>query len=87
MSTQAAVCAFQQARGLTSTGVCDDLTWTALVEASWRLGDRHLYLRAPHLRGDDVAELQHRLGQFGFDAGRVDGIFGVETAQDRKSVV
>lgn len=75
------MCAFQQARGLSSTGVCDQMTWTALVEASWRLGDRHLYLRAPHQRGDDVAELQRRLGQLGFDAGRVDGIFGTETAR------
>ncbi len=81
VSTQAAVCAFQQARGLISHGICDEMTWTVLVEASWRLGDRHLYLRAPHLRGDDVTELQRRLGQLGFDAGRVDGIFGTETAQ------
>jgi N-acetylmuramoyl-L-alanine amidase len=28
------------------------------------------------LRGDDVAALQRRLGALGFDAGRVDGIFG-----------
>jgi N-acetylmuramoyl-L-alanine amidase len=28
------------------------------------------------MRGDDVAELQLRLGALGFDAGRVDGIFG-----------
>ena len=28
------------------------------------------------LRGDDVADLQRRLGALGFDAGRVDGIFG-----------
>ncbi len=28
------------------------------------------------LRGDDVAELQQRLGALGFDSGRVDGIFG-----------
>jgi N-acetylmuramoyl-L-alanine amidase len=47
-----------------------------LVEASWSLGDRVLYHRSPNLRGDDVAELQHRLGRLGFDAGRVDGIFG-----------
>jgi N-acetylmuramoyl-L-alanine amidase len=47
-----------------------------LVEASWALGDRLLYYRSPNLRGDDVAELQHRLGRLGFDAGRVDGIFG-----------
>lgn len=61
-------------------GSCDELTWLALVEASWELGDRHLYLRtAPYLRGDDVAELQRVLGQLGFDAGRVDGIFGPAT--------
>jgi N-acetylmuramoyl-L-alanine amidase len=28
------------------------------------------------MRGDDVSELQLRLGALGFDAGRVDGIFG-----------
>jgi N-acetylmuramoyl-L-alanine amidase len=28
------------------------------------------------LRGDDVAELQRRLNSLGFDAGKVDGIFG-----------
>lgn len=32
------------------------------------------------LRGDDVAELQRRLATLGFDAGRVDGIFGDDTA-------
>jgi N-acetylmuramoyl-L-alanine amidase len=37
------------------------------------------YLQAPMLRGDDVAELQLRLSSLGFDAGRVDGIFGSET--------
>ena len=31
------------------------------------------------LRGDDVAVLQRRLGALGFDAGRVDGIFGPAT--------
>jgi N-acetylmuramoyl-L-alanine amidase len=33
------------------------------------------------LRGDDVAELQGLLGGLGFDAGRVDGIFGPHTAE------
>lgn len=33
------------------------------------------------MRGDDVAELQLRLGALGFDAGRVDGIFGPLTQQ------
>jgi len=68
--------AFQDGRGLRPDGRCDDQTWAALVEASWSLGDRLLYHRSPNLRGDDVAELQRRLGRLGFDAGRVDGIFG-----------
>ena len=60
--------------------MCDELTWAALVEASWELGDRHLYVRqTPYIRGDDVAELQRILGQLGFDAGRVDGIYGPAT--------
>lgn len=62
--------------------MCDALTWAALVEASWELGDRHLYVRTPpYMRGDDVAELQRVLGQLGFDAGRIDGIFGPATAR------
>ncbi|MGH8875576.1 MAG: peptidoglycan-binding protein, partial [Acidimicrobiia bacterium] len=37
------------------------------------------YLRRPMLRGDDVAELQSRLNTLGFDAGKVDGVYGTET--------
>jgi N-acetylmuramoyl-L-alanine amidase len=50
------------------------------MESDWRLGDRHLYVRSPMLRGDDVALLQRRLGQLGFDPGRVDGIYGPDTS-------
>lgn len=78
--TVTAIVAFQQARGLPDDGVCDEDTWTALIEAGWALGDRVLYHRSPNLRGDDVADLQRRLGRLGFDAGRVDGIFGPLTA-------
>ena len=74
--TRAAVEAFQYRRGLRVDGVCGRQTWSALVEAGRRLGDRFLYRRSPMLRGDDVAELQQRLSALGFDAGRVDGIFG-----------
>ena len=70
---------FQAARGLRVDGICGHQTWAALVEAGYRLGDRLLYLRQPMLRGDDVASLQRRLGALGFDAGRIDGIFGSAT--------
>ncbi len=79
--TAAAVESFQRHRGLRVSGVCDEPTWQALVEASWRLGDRPLLLAAPSLRGDDVSTLQTRLGRLGFDCGRVDGIFGELTAR------
>ena len=75
-ATKAAVRVFQERRGLHVDGVCGHDTWHELVEAGYRLGDRFLYLCQPMLRGDDVAEVQRRLGALGFDAGRVDGIFG-----------
>ncbi len=78
--TQQAVRTFQATRGLHVDGQCGPQTWAALVEASYRLGDRVLYQRTPMLRGDDVADLQRHLGRLGFDAGRVDGIYGPLTA-------
>ena len=78
-ATAAAVALFQSAHGLDATGVCDQPTWNTLVEASYKLGDRAVYYTQPMLRGDDVADLQLRLGSLGFDAGRADGIFGPET--------
>lgn len=59
--------------------MCGPSTWTTLVESEFSLGVRLLCLRSPMMRGDDVAELQLRLGALGFDAGRVDGIFGGAT--------
>jgi N-acetylmuramoyl-L-alanine amidase len=78
-TTRLAVQSFQQRRGLVVDGVVGVDTWGELVEASWQLGDRHLYLRHPLMRGDDVALLQARLNALGFDAGREDGIFGRDT--------
>ena len=72
---------FQQTRGLTVTGFINDVTARALEEARWKLGDRSLYLQEPPLmRGDDVAALQSRLTEMGFDCGRVDGIYGPRTS-------
>ncbi len=77
--TEVAVRRFQGQRGLVADGICGRDTWSALIEASFDLGDRLLYLRRPMLRGDDVSELQLKLAALGFDAGRVDGIFGPQT--------
>ncbi len=84
-ATEAAVRSFQDRRGLTVDGVCGRQTWSSLVEAGYRLGDRLLYMRSPYLRGDDVADLQRRLGALGFDAGRADGIFGPDTDRAQRS--
>lgn len=71
---------FQQERGLHVTGELNESTLRALDEARWKLGDRSLYLQpSPMMRGDDVATLQVRLTEMGFNAGRVDGIFGALT--------
>ena len=78
-STARAVREFQQVRGLRADGKVDENTWHELVEASYRLGDRFLYLRVPPFRGDDVRELQRYLNRLGFNAGREDGIFGRDT--------
>jgi N-acetylmuramoyl-L-alanine amidase len=78
--TVAYVEAFQRSRGLPLTGVVDATTWERLGEARWKLGQRLLYDTNPPLRGDDVAEVQVRLAQLGFNTGRIDGIFGSVTA-------
>jgi N-acetylmuramoyl-L-alanine amidase len=78
-ATEQAVRAFQEQRGLRVDGICGPETWSALIESTYALGDRLLYLCQPMLRGDDVVELQHRLNGLGFDAGREDGIFGPAT--------
>jgi N-acetylmuramoyl-L-alanine amidase len=71
---------FQQERGLNVTGILDVATERALEDARWKLGDRSLYLQSSSLmHGDDVALLQSRLTDMGFDCGRIDGIYGLRT--------
>ena len=74
-----AVRAFQQERGLRVTGEIDLGTHAAIEEARWKLGDRSLLVDSPMMRGDDVATLQSRLIDMGFNPGRVDGIYGLTT--------
>ena len=78
-ATTAAVRAFQQDRSILVDGIVGPHTWSQIVEASWSLGDRDLYLKHPPMRGDDVTALQSRLNALGFDSGKEDGIFGVAT--------
>ncbi|MGO9560381.1 MAG: N-acetylmuramoyl-L-alanine amidase [Acidimicrobiales bacterium] len=77
--TARAVRSFQRDRGLRADGLCGRHTWSSVVEAGFRLGDRLLYRRSPMLHGDDIAELQRQLSALGFDPGGVDGIFGDQT--------
>jgi N-acetylmuramoyl-L-alanine amidase len=75
-----AVRGFQQARGLGVDGIVGEETYRALDEARWRLGDRVLtFVVTRPVAGDDVATLQQRLLEMGFDPGRCDGVFGRRT--------
>lgn len=78
-STAAALRAFCESFGLDGREQVDDEVWQALVDASYNLGDRTLYLRMPNFQGHDVQELQQALGALGFLSGGEDGVFGAHT--------
>lgn len=79
IATREAVVSFQHANTLAEDGVVGDETWSALVDATFKLGDRVLYLRLPYFHGHDVRLLQEAIGALGFSVGEVDGIFGPRT--------
>ncbi len=78
-ATAAAIREFRQRNKLGDGDTIDEKTWTTLVDASYHIGDRTLYLRMPYFHGHDVLELQQALGALGFPTGHEDGIFGVFT--------
>lgn len=78
-ATLTAVRSFQQEHHLGEDGVVGSETWSALVDATFRLGDRLLYLKLPYLHGADVRMLQGALNVLGFACGEPDGIFGAYT--------
>ncbi len=78
-ATADAVTLFQEEQGIDERGSVGKETWSALVDATFTLGDRMLYLRVPHLHGRDVRVLQQALNVLGFACGVADGIFGAFT--------
>lgn len=78
-ATLTAVRGFQSDVGVAEDGVVGPETWAALVDATFRLGDRLLYLRYPYLHGSDVKRLQDALNTLGFACGQADAIFGAFT--------
>lgn len=77
--TAKAVQQFRESEGLPAGDFIDEAAWAALVDASFSLGDRMLYLRMPHFHGADVQSLQKILEVLGFSVGKSDGIFGAHT--------
>lgn len=78
-STAKAVSDFRVASGLATGDEVDSVCWSALVDASYKLGDRTLYLRLPNFHGADVRALQQALNVLGFACGIDDGYFGPHT--------
>ena len=79
MSTATAVAHFRLDHGLTLGDEVDSLTWVTLVDETYKMGDRTLYLRLPNFHGADVRQLQHCLNILGFSAGVEDGFYGPHT--------
>lgn len=78
-STASAVASFRAGAGLAAGDQVDSTCWSALVDASYKLGDRTLYLRLPNFHGADVRALQQALNTLGFACGVDDGFFGPHT--------
>ncbi|WP_251198441.1 peptidoglycan-binding domain-containing protein [Anaerotardibacter muris] len=80
-ATVDAVKAFCRDYGLATDGNVDQTIWSKLVDESFELGDRSLYLRLPFFHGKDVRVLQSALSALGFATGGNDGLFGPHTEE------
>lgn len=78
-TTADAVRAFRVRQGLPEGDFIDDAAWIELVDETYELGDRTLYLRLPFFHGADVKRLQMTLNVLGFSCGEVDGLYGPHT--------
>lgn len=78
-STARAVVHFRLDHGLPLGTEVDTNMWVALVDETYKMGDRTLYLRLPNFHGADVRQLQMCLNILGFSAGKVDGYYGPHT--------
>ena len=78
-ATRVAVRSFRSQQGLPMGDDVDDRTWIELVDETYTLGDRTLYLRLPYFKGADVKHLQMTLNVLGFSCGQVDGLYGPHT--------
>ena len=77
--TENAVLSLCRDCGIEPRAEVDNAVWTKLVDASFELGDRNLFLRVPFFHGADVRTLQEALSALGFSCVIADGIFGVHT--------
>lgn len=78
-ATAVAVGSFCKDHGLDASEQVDDKVWAALLDATFQMGDRTLYLRMPYFHGNDVRQLQAALSALGFPCGTEDAIFGAYT--------
>lgn len=81
--TEAALMDFQQAAGLTRSGVLDKATYDILysTDAPYKDYDENDFTELrPGDQGSDVKRLQTRLKELGYLAGDVDGAYGAATA-------
>lgn len=79
--TVEAVKAFAKTFNLATEGNVTQDIWSKLVDESFELGDRSLYLRVPFFHGKDVRVLQSALSALGFGTGGADGMFGPHTEE------